>query len=81
MSNFLSRARAWALLGFLAYSPLAATQTMELITGGQRFVDVPGTSLNSSPNSLAFGPDGALYVADSTWLSLRGLNGTNCSGE
>ena len=49
MSNTVSRARVWALLGLMAYAPLAASQTMEIVTGAGRYVDVPGTTVPVAP--------------------------------
>ena len=64
MSNAVLRARVWALLGLLAFSPLAAAQTMEIVTGQGRYVDVPGTTVGVSPGAIAAAPDGYLYVSD-----------------
>jgi hypothetical protein len=76
MSNSVSRARAWALSGLLAYAPLAASQTMEIITGGARFVDVPGISVPVMPTHMAVGPDGALYVLSGRLMRLNVAQGT-----
>lgn len=55
---------ASAILGLMVCAPLCAAPTMDILTGAGRYVDVPGTSVPSRPNLLAFGPDGLLYVAD-----------------
>ena len=77
MSNSVSRARAWALSGLLAYAPLAASQTMEIITGGARFVDLPGTTLPIQPAAMTTGPDGMMYlVANRRLLRFNPVQGT-----
>ena len=64
MLNVVSRARVLALLGLLAYAPLAAGQTMEIVAGQGRFVDIPGSAVAMQPGSMAVAADGYLYLND-----------------
>ena len=58
-----SRARVCALILVIA-APFAPAQTVELITGQGRFVDIPGNTLGFQAGSMAVGPDGLLYLTD-----------------
>ena len=64
MLNVVSRARMLALLGLLAYAPLAASQTVEIYAGGAKFRDTPGQEMPVIPRAVTIGPDGMVYVSD-----------------
>ncbi|HEV7606282.1 MAG TPA: PxKF domain-containing protein [Steroidobacteraceae bacterium] len=71
MSNVVSRARVWALLGLLAYAPLVASQTIEIFAGGAHLRDTPGTSVAVSPGASVLGPDGRIYLITAAGKILR----------
>lgn len=58
-----SRAHICALI-FVVSAPFASAQTVELITGQGRFVDIPGNTLGFQAGSMGVGPDGLLYLTD-----------------
>lgn len=65
-------AHLWAgLILALLCSPLVPAQTIEIYAGGRFFQNVPGTSVQVAPQALAVGPDGMLYIVDSTGHLLR----------
>ena len=71
-TRLLARCRAFVLFASLA--PLGLSQTVEIVTGAGRYVDVPGTSVPVAPNSmaqLAIAPDGKLYLSDLNSRLLR----------
>ena len=64
MLNVVSRARVLALLGLLAYAPLAPSQTIEIYAGGAKFRNTPGQEMPVIPTAVTIGPDGMVYVSD-----------------
>src|SRR5215831_17668984 len=76
MWNFRSRARIWALVVLCGCAPLALAQTVELITGQGRFVDIPGNTIGFQPGAMAIAPDGYLYTNDINGKLIR-LNTTS----
>jgi hypothetical protein len=64
MSNVVSCARVWALLGLLAFAPLAASQTIEIYAGGKKFRNTPGQQMPVVPTAVTIGPDGMVYVSE-----------------
>jgi sugar lactone lactonase YvrE len=49
---------------FLLFTNSAISQTMEVVTGAGRYVDVPATSIPFATDSMARGPDGRFYLAN-----------------
>jgi sugar lactone lactonase YvrE len=75
MSNIFTRARVWAFVALCGCAPLALGQTVELITGQGRFVDIPGNTVGFQPGAMAIGADGYLYTNDINGRLMR-LNTT-----
>ncbi|HEU5138117.1 MAG TPA: PxKF domain-containing protein [Steroidobacteraceae bacterium] len=64
MPTFVSRARLGAFVGLLAFSPLAASQNVEIYAGGAKFRNTPGQQVPVIPSTVTIGPDGMVYVSD-----------------
>lgn len=71
-----TRASAWVSLGLSAFVSVTGAQSLEIFAGGARFADVPGTSINVSPEALAIGPDGSLFVGGGRLLRYEPDTGT-----
>src|SRR5512139_2074813 len=72
MSNAFRRARVCAgLILAILCSPLVPAQTIEIYAGGRFFQNVPATSIQVTPQTLAVGPDGMLYILDANGPLLR----------
>ena len=64
MKNMLTRSGALLALALAIYAPMASAQSLEIFTGGARFVDVPGNQVPLQPQAIAVAPNGILYVSD-----------------
>ena len=62
MNNAVTRACAWLSFALLTNAPPAAAQSLEVFAGGKHLVDSPASEVPLLPATVAFAPDGRLYV-------------------
>ena len=62
MNNAVTRACAWLSFALLTYAPPTAAQSLEVFAGGKHLVDSPASDVPLLPATVAFAPDGRLYV-------------------
>lgn len=64
-------ARLWAAFALVSCAPDLSAQSLHLYAGGAKFTDKPALEVPAQIQSMAFGPDGRLYIADFNERLLR----------
>lgn len=74
MNNAVTRACAWISVVLLAYTPLAESQTLDVVVGRAHLRDVPGTSVAVGTNAAMMGPDNQVYLTSTSSRKLLRFN-------